>query len=49
VVSVLGSNESKIQTNNGNTFLPGIWFAVHDDVRDAENWSVLANNAVLPR
>jgi hypothetical protein len=48
VVSVLGSNESKIQTNNGNTFLPGIWFAVHDDVYDVGNWSVMANNAILP-
>ena len=48
VVFVLGSNESKIQTNNGNTFLPGLWFSVHDDVRDVENWAVLINNAVLP-
>ncbi len=48
MVFVLGSNESKIQTNNGNTFLPGIWFSVHDDVRDVENWTVRADNAVLP-
>ena len=47
-VFVLGSNESKIQTNNGNTFLPGIWFSVHDDVRDIDNWTVRADNAVLP-
>ncbi len=47
-VFVLGSNESKIQTNNGNAFLPGIWFSVHDDVREIENWTVRADNAVLP-
>ena len=27
--------------NNGNTFLPGHWFSVHDDVRDADNWEYL--------
>ena len=48
MVFVLGSNESKIQTNNGNTFLPGIWFSVHDDVRNVENWVVRTDNSVLP-
>ena len=48
MVFVLGSNESKIQTNNGNTFLPGIWFSVHDDVRNVENWAVRTDNSVMP-
>ncbi len=30
--------------NNGNTFLPGPWYAVHDDVRIAENWSFLGEH-----
>ena len=30
--------------NNGSTFLPGPWYAVHDDVRVAENWSFLGEH-----
>lgn len=37
----LFSYDWQITENNGNTFLPGAWFAVHDDVRVAENWSYL--------
>ena len=29
--------------NNGNTFLPGHWFSVHDDVFDKDNWEYLGN------
>lgn len=24
--------------NNGNTFLPGVWYSVHDDIFDLNNW-----------
>jgi hypothetical protein len=27
--------------NNGNTFLPGTWYAVHDDIFDMGNWRKL--------
>ena len=47
-VSILASNRSNIHTNNGNTFLPGIWLSVHDDVYNIENWSVMATDAILP-
>ena len=33
--------------NNGNTFLPGRWYAVHDDVRLRRNWNLVAKDAVL--
>ena len=26
------------QENNGNTFLPGIWYSVHDNIFDPGNW-----------
>ena len=30
-----------IDTNSGNTFKPGTWFSVHDDVREPDNWKAL--------
>ncbi len=37
-----------ITLNDGNTFHPGTWFLVHDDMRDKNNWEKVAENAVLP-
>lgn len=45
---ILGSTNWDITRNNGNVFLPGTWFKVHDDVRDKNNWSVLNENATSP-
>lgn len=45
---VLGSHEWSIVDNSGNTFLPGIWFSVHDDMRDVNNWSVLQEWSTSP-
>ena len=32
------AEEWSTDVNNGNVFLPGYWFSVHDDVRVSENW-----------
>lgn len=45
---ILGSTNWDITKNNGNVYLPGAWFKVHDDVRDKNNWSVLNENATSP-
>ena len=37
-----------IEANNGNTFRPGNWYAVYDDMRDPDNWKLVAENTVLP-
>ncbi len=36
-----------ISVNNGNTFLPGDWYTVHDDIWDRDNWKLVAENTVL--
>jgi hypothetical protein len=46
---VLGSLDWDIAKNNGNVFHPGTWFKVHGDVRNKNNWSVLNENATLPK
>lgn len=45
---VLGSYKWDTAVNNGNKFLPGIWFSVHGDMRDAKNWKVLQVNSTSP-
>ena len=35
---VFASHECYITSNNGNTFLPGPWYIVRDDMRDIGNW-----------
>ena len=37
---VLFGTEHRPEYNNGTTFLPGTWYAVHDDIFDAENWTL---------
>ena len=32
------SDEHNVSSNNGNTFLPGMWYSVTDDVRYLQNW-----------
>ena len=36
---VFSSDEWKIATNNGTTFIPGDWYSVHDNCLDINNWS----------
>ena len=38
---VLGSVDWDVNVNNGTQYLPGTWFAVHDDVRDKNNWAIV--------
>ena len=45
---ILGSYYWDTNENCGNTYLPGIWFAVHDDRRDMNNWSVLQTWSTSP-
>lgn len=45
---ILGSMKYDIKENNGNVYLPGTWFKVHNDVRNKNNWSVLKENATFP-
>ena len=45
---VFSSDEWMIDINNGNTFIPGDWFAVHNDMRDPNNWKLVTEDAILP-
>lgn len=45
---IIFSEEWDIKTNNGNTYHPAKWYAVHDDMRNPDNWRLVAENAVLP-
>lgn len=45
---IIASLEWNSQTNNGTTFLPARWYSVHDSIWEKENWSLVAENAVLP-
>ncbi len=38
---IFGSGNIDLAENNGTMFLPGPWFAVHDNVLDGENWREL--------
>lgn len=35
---ILASWDWDTNVNNGTTFLPGFWFAVHTDMRVMDNW-----------
>lgn len=46
---VIFSEEWDIRTNNGNTYHPAKWYAVHDDMRDEANWEMVSEeNTILP-
>lgn len=45
---VLISIDYDIDINNGTQFLPARWYTVRDDMRRAENWKLVAEDAVLP-
>lgn len=42
--NVLFSEESSIVKNNGNTFLPGDWYAVNNNVYDLNNWEYIGHH-----
>ena len=41
---ILSSNIFSVYENNGNTFLPGNWISVHDNIYDMDNWKVVERN-----
>ena len=41
---ILGSHNPDVITNNGTTFIDGIWFSVEGDMRDKNNWKILEDN-----
>ena len=45
---ILRSDKWKVEENNGNTFLPGVWLSVHDDIWDQDNWEVVGIDTTLP-
>ncbi|MCF0128720.1 MAG: hypothetical protein HUJ70_09110, partial [Pseudobutyrivibrio sp.] len=48
VLYVFGTSETNIEDGKNNTYEPGDWFSVYDEVHDINNWSVVKQNAVLP-
>lgn len=41
---ITGSHIWDTQKNNGNTFLPGIWYSVHDNIFSPGNWENLGEH-----
>lgn len=44
---ILLSYDWDTEVNNGNMFLPGKWYSVHDDMWDNDNWKMVEENGVL--
>lgn len=44
---VIFSDEWDIRTNNGNVYHPAKWYAVHDDMRDPDNWRMVSDEKVV--
>ena len=40
-IHVIMSEDWKVTENNGNTFLPGKWYSVYDNIFDESNWKYL--------
>ncbi len=45
---VFSSGRWNVDNNKGNTFIPGKWYSVHDDMRDRNNWEIVAKDSVMP-
>ena len=41
---ITGSWIWSIEKNNGNTFLPSIWYSVHDNIFDPNNWEKMGEH-----
>ena len=44
---IFASGQWDVNKNNGNTYLPGDWYTVHDNIFDLNNWSLYAEDAVI--
>ena len=40
---IIISEEFEPSINNGNQYMPGEWYTVHDDIFDENNWQYLGN------
>ena len=47
-VFVSTSHEWSPKTNNGNVFLPGPWYSVSGDSKNADNWVKVQENSISP-
>ena len=45
---ILRSDMWKVEDNHGNTFVPGTWLSVHDDIWNNDNWMVVGVGSSLP-
>lgn len=45
---MLFSDKYQVEQNNGNTFLPGDWISVRDNIWDKNNWKIVARNSDKP-
>lgn len=45
---VLGTGQWDVGIDNGNTFVPGDWLSVHDDMRDINNWELIQKDSISP-
>ena len=45
---ILRSDKWKVDENNGNTFLPGLWLSVHDSIWDQDNWEIVSVDSTMP-
>ena len=45
---IMTSGEWNVDINNGNTLLPANWYTIHDDIWNKDNWTMVAQGAVLP-
>ena len=44
---IIASEKWDVAENNGTAFLPARWYTVHDSIWKKENWSLVAEDAVL--
>lgn len=46
---IIASAAFDVKKNNGTRFLPARWWSVHDSIWNRDNWTLVAENAVLPQ
>ncbi len=45
---IFSSHKWNVSNNNGNTYLPGKWYSVHDDMRNRDNWEIVSDDSIMP-
>ena len=45
---VFGSREHSLKKHGKNVYAPGVWYAVHTNIWNKNNWKVAKKDAVLP-